>query len=111
MKTSVESTTTSLLAPSQSGGQLQPSEQAVVHQGTQIELRCSEEAVTVLSAMLFSLFYHTLSPDVMELSTMQAKSLALKKGVSEEKFNEIMAQVKKGWEQQRNRNPLKCLWQ
>lgn len=101
----------SLPAPSQTGTALQPLEPGAVVPATPTELSCSRDTVTVLSAMLFSLFFHTLSPDVMELSTMQAKSLALKSGVPEERFNEIMEQVKKGWEQQRNRNPLKCLWE
>jgi len=59
-----------------------------------------------MSAMLFSLFYHTLSPDVMELSMMQAKDLALRDGVTEEQFDKVMAHIKSTWKQQRARNPI-----
>lgn len=100
----------SLPAPCPTGTALQLSEPVAVVPATPTELSCSRETVTVLSAMLFSLFFHTLSRDVMELSMMQAKNIALKDGISEERFNEIMAKVKAGWEQQRNRNPLKCLF-
>lgn len=100
----------SLPAPSPTGTQLQPSEPVAVVPSIPTELNCSRETVTVLSAMLFSLFYYTLSSDVMSLSMRQAKDLALKDGVTEEKFEEVMEHIKKTWQVQKNRNPLSGLF-
>lgn len=100
----------SLAAPSPSGTQLQRSEPVAVVPSTPTGASCSRETVTVLSAMLFSLFYHTLSSDVMALSMIQAKRLALKDGVTEEKFLEVMEHIQKTWQVQRDRNPLSGLF-
>ena len=110
MKTNVASTTKLLPDRVRSGTLLPPLEQAVAVRSTPTGLPCSRETVIVLTAFLYSLFGYTLSSDVMFLATLQAKTEALKMGVSEKQFEQIRKTVLANWLKNRNNNPLSCMF-
>ena len=83
---------------------------AVAVRATQTALDCSPKTVVVLTALLYSLFHHTLSSDVIFLSLLRAKDEALKMGVSEQEFEQIKKVLVENWAKQRNANPLSCMF-
>ena len=113
---SAKSTSKSLGAKTDHGTLLPPLEQAVVLHSIAIGEQLfngsvvKDETIKAILAILTALLRETLSADVMELSLMQAESVALAGGVSQIEFDRVKKGIVEFWADRKAQHPLASMF-
>ena len=98
------------------GTLLPPLEQAVVLSSTAIGRQLfggsvvKDETIKAILAILTALLRETLNSDVMELSLMQAESVALAGGVPQAEFDRVKKGIVEFWADRKSRHPLASMF-